>query len=290
MPLDPQILILTSLDFSEAALHWRECQPSQTRRCRPSSNARSRGGAPSPSFPTRRRQDHAHGEAAALRRRDRAGRRGARPQGAQARDLRLDGARAGARHLDHRRGARVRARRAADGAARHAGPQGLQRGHLPRADRRRQRRDGDRRGERRRGPDPQAVRGLPAPPPADSHLRQQVRSPGARSARAARRHREHARHLRRAGELAGRQRRAFPRRLRSAAQAPAALRARDAGAVSRPGGRLGPRRSAGPRADRREHLRCTSASRSTSSASPAPPSTSTPIAPGRRRRCSSAAR
>ena len=41
-----------SLDFSEAGLHWRQCQPSQIRRCRPSSNARSRGGAPSRSFPT----------------------------------------------------------------------------------------------------------------------------------------------------------------------------------------------------------------------------------------------
>ena len=40
-----------------------------------------------------------------------------------------------------------------------------------------------------------------------------------------------------------------------AAQAPAALRARDAGAVSRAGRRLGSRRSAGEGADRREHLR-----------------------------------
>ena len=50
--------------------------------------------------------------------------------------------------------------------ARHTGPHGLQRGHLPRARRRRRRRDGARRGEGHRTPDAQAVRGVPQPQPA----------------------------------------------------------------------------------------------------------------------------
>ena len=156
----------------------------------------------------RRRQDDADREAAAVRGRDRAGRRRARPQGPPARDVRLDGARAAARHLDHVRRARVRARRAAHVAPRHAGPQGLQRRHVSRAHRRRQRGDGDRRGQRRRGADAQAVRGVPPAPAADSHLHQQVRPSGEGSARAAGRYRAHARHRRGAGELADRQRRA----------------------------------------------------------------------------------
>ena len=152
----------------------------------------------------------------------------------------------------------------AHGAARHARPQGLQRGHLSRADRRRQRRDGDRRRQRRRGADAQAVRGLPAPPAADPDVRQQVRPPGARSAGAARRHRAHARHRRRAGELADRQRRAVPRRLRHPAADAAALRARGAGAVSGAGRHR--RRSTirtRARADRRRAPTRISASRST---------------------------
>ncbi len=76
----------------------------------------------------------------------------------------------------------------------------------------------------------------------------------------------------------------------SAAQAPAALRARDAGAVPRPGRRLGPRRSAGSRADRREHLRPFPRVARRHPRRRHDRSTSTPIAPGRRRRCSSAAR
>ena len=55
----------------------------------------------------------------------------------------------------------------------------------------------------------------------------------ARSARVAGRHREHARHLRRAGQLAGRQRRTLPRRLRHPAAAPAAMRAQMQGIARR---------------------------------------------------------
>ena len=179
------------------------------------------------------------------------------------RDVRLDGARAAARHLDYVRGARIRAAGPADVAARHARPQRLQRGHLPRAHRRRQRRDGDRRGQRRRGSDAQAVRGLPAPPAADPHLRQQVRPPGARSAGARRRDRADARHRRRAGELADRQRRAVSRRVRHPQPDAASVRARGAGAVSRAGRAVVARRSGRARDDRRRTCTRTSASRST---------------------------
>ena len=54
--------------------------------------------------------------------------------------------------------------------ARHAGPPGFQRGHLPHLDRGRQRGDGARRGEGHRGADPQALRGLPAARRADHHF------------------------------------------------------------------------------------------------------------------------
>ena len=141
--------------------------------------ARARGRAPPDvrhHLASRRGQDHAHREAAAVCRRDRAGRRGSRPQGSQGRDVRLDGARAAARHLDYVCGARVRDSGAPHVAPRHARPQGLQRRHVPRAHRRRQRRHGDRRGERRRVADAKALRGLPASSAADSDVRQQVRS------------------------------------------------------------------------------------------------------------------
>ena len=59
--------------------------------------------------------------------------------------------------------------------ARHPGSPGLQRGHLPHALRGRQRGDGDRRRQGHRGADPQAVRGVPAAPTSDHHLRQQAR-------------------------------------------------------------------------------------------------------------------
>ena len=83
-------------------------------------------------------QDHAHREAAALRRRHPPRRLGQAAAGAQrARDQRLDGDRAAARHLDLVQRAAVRVPRAPDQPARHAGPPRLQRGHLPHAGRRR---------------------------------------------------------------------------------------------------------------------------------------------------------
>ena len=66
------------------------------------------------------------------------------------------------------------------------GPPGLLRGHLPRADRRRRRGDGDRRRQGRRGADDQAARSLPAAQHPDHHLRQQDGPRGARAAGAAR--------------------------------------------------------------------------------------------------------
>ena len=97
------------------------------------------------------------------------------------------------------------------------GHQDFSRRHLPDADRRRQRRDGARRGAS--GIEPQTrklfevCRHAPHP---DLHLHQQARSPGARPVRAARRDRAEARHRRRADELADRRRSGLPGRLRSA--------------------------------------------------------------------------
>ncbi len=76
-----------------------------------------------------------------------------------------------------------------DQPARHAGPPGLLRGHLPRADRGRRGADGDRRGQRRGAADAAAAAGLPRAQHADHHLRQQDGPRGARAAGAARRDR-----------------------------------------------------------------------------------------------------
>ena len=100
--------------------------------------------------------------------------------------------------------------------ARHAGPPGLQRGHLPHADRGRLRDHADRRGQGRRGADAQAVRGVPHARHADRHLRQQARPPGARSDGADDRGRRGAQAAHRAGHLADRQRRPLPGRVRPA--------------------------------------------------------------------------
>ena len=177
------------------------------------------------------------------------------PQGPPACHVRLDGARAAARDLDHVRGARIRVAGTAHVAARHARPQGFQRRHLSRPDCRRQRRDGDRRGQRRRGSDTEAVRGVPAAPAADSDVRQQVRPPVARSAGADGRSRAHARDRRRAGELADRQRRTVSRRVRHPAADAASVRTRGAGAVSGAGRRLVAGRPGSAGDDRRRRVR-----------------------------------
>ena len=103
--------------------------------------------------------------------------------------------------------------------ARHAGPRGLLRGHLPHADRGRFRRDGDRRRQGHRGAHPQAVRGLPPARHPDRHLHQQDGPRKPRSVRPARRDREDAGARHHAGELAGRPRPRFRRHLRSRAAA-----------------------------------------------------------------------
>ncbi len=129
-------------------------------------------------------------------------------------------------HLGHELGDAVRVRRPHDQPARYAGPRGLLRGHLPRADRSRRRGDGDRRGKGRRGADDQAARSLPASRDADHHLRQQDGPRGARAARDPRGDRGGARDRLRAGLLADRHGQALSRRLRSAARSARALRAR----------------------------------------------------------------
>jgi hypothetical protein len=87
-----------------------------------------------------------------------------------------------ARHLRQLHRAAVRIPRLRREPARHTGSQGLLRGHLPRAHRRRRRHHGDRRRQRHRGPDPQALRGLPSPRRAHLHLHEQARPRGARAA------------------------------------------------------------------------------------------------------------
>ncbi len=85
----------------------------------------------------------------------------------------LDGARTRARHLDHLDGAAVPLSRLHDEPARHAGPPGLRRGHVPHAARGRQRRDADRRRQRRRAADEKAVRDLPRAAHPAVHVHQQ---------------------------------------------------------------------------------------------------------------------
>ncbi len=138
--------------------------------------------------------------------------------------------------------------------ARHAGPRGLQRGHLPHADRGRQRGHGHRRGARHRGADAQIVRGLPPARRADHHLRQQGRPRGARPVRTARRGRRPAGARRRADDVAGRHGRAVPRRVGPAPQHPDAARGRQPD-VGRQGPDDRPRRSAPGRSHSRRRAR-----------------------------------
>ena len=182
-----------------------------------------------------RRQDHADRKAPAVRRRHPA----RRPRQGQAQPphhpVRLDGDREGARHLGRHLGDDLRIRQPRLQPARHAGPRGLFRGHLPHADRGRFRRHGDRRGEGHRGAHPQAVRGLPASRHPDRHLHQQDGPREPRSVRSARRDREDAGARHRAGELAGRPRPRFRRhrRGRGRRRPPAGRRRRQGRHVAR---------------------------------------------------------
>jgi hypothetical protein len=144
--------------------------------------------------PPRRGEDDAHREAAAVRRRDPPGRQRQGAPRRAPRDLRLDEARAGARHLGDLERHAVRVSGQAGQPARHAGPRRLLGRHLPHADRRRQRGHAARQPQGRRGAHAAALRGLPPPATADLHLRQQVRPPRRRPAAAARRRGEGPRH------------------------------------------------------------------------------------------------
>ena len=113
--------------------------------------------------PPRRRQVHADRGAGPARPGDRPGRRRARQGRPPGHRVGLDGHGARPRHLHHLGGAAVRVPRRRHQPAGHPGPRGLLRGHLPGAHRRRRRGDADRRRQGPRGPDDEAVRGLPAP-------------------------------------------------------------------------------------------------------------------------------
>ncbi len=158
-------------------------------------------------------QDHADREAAAVRRRDPDGGCGEGPQSEPTREIRLDAARAGARHLGNLVGDAVPLRRRAHQPARHAGSRGLLRGHVSNADGGRQRAHGDRRGERRRGADDQAHGGVPSANHADHQLREQARPRRPRADRPARRHRERARASVHPDDLADRHGPRVPRHL-----------------------------------------------------------------------------
>ncbi len=196
----------------------RHEQAARRRRFDAADAARGRSRAPAhlrDHFAPRRRQDHADREAAAVRRRHQS----RRPGQGQARPpldpLGLDGDRARARHFGRHLGDDLRLRRPRVQSARHAGPRGLLRGHLPHAHRGRLGGDGDRRRQGHRGAHPQAVRGLPAARHPDHHLHQQDGPREPRSVRAARRDREDAGARHRADDLADRTRPRFRRHLRS---------------------------------------------------------------------------
>ena len=171
-------------------------------------------------FASGRGQDHADGEAPALRRRHPAGRRGQGARRAAARALRLDEGGARARHQRDRLGDDVRVGGTDVQPAGHAGPRGLQRGHLPHADRRRLGGDGHRRRQGHRGTDAQTVRGVPAPGRADHHVHQQAGSRGPRSLRSARRDRADPAAARHPCELAHRHGARFSRRVQSPLRSP----------------------------------------------------------------------
>ena len=151
-----------------------------------------------------RRQDHADRKAAAVRRRDSARGRGEGEAQRRSDALRLDEHRARARHFRRHLGDDVRIRRLRLQPARHAGPRGLFRRHLPHAVRRRLGGHGHRRRQGHRGAHAQAVRSLPPARHSHRHLHQQARPRRPRPLRAARRDREDAGARHGAGHLADR--------------------------------------------------------------------------------------
>ena len=181
-----------------------------------------RSGAPAhlcDHLPSGRRQDHADRKAAAVRRRHQLRRPGQGQGRAAQHPLRLDEDRARARHLGGHLGDDLRVRGPGLQSSGHAGPRGLQRGHLSHADRGRFRGHGDRRRQGHRGAHAQAVRGLPSARHPDHHLHQQDGPREPRHLRSARRDREDAGARHHADDLAGRPRPRFPRHLRRRATA-----------------------------------------------------------------------
>ncbi len=172
----------------------------------------------------RRGQDDADREAAAVRRRHSPRRQREGPARQALRDLRLDGDREGARHLRHLLGAAVQLRRARGEPARHAGPPGLLRRHLPHAVGRRLRGDAHRRRQGRGAADHQAFQGLQAARHPHLHLRQQARPLWADAAGPHGRAGEGAGHARVPHELAHRLRARVPRGVRPAHPTGARLR------------------------------------------------------------------
>ena len=143
-----------------------------------------RGGLPPPHIRDHlapgRRQDDADGEAASLRRRDPARRRGQGEEEPHSLALGLDEHRTRARHLRRHLGDDLRIWRPRLQPARHARPRGLRRRHLPHADGGRRGGDGDRRRQGHRAAHAEALRSLPPARHPDHHLRQQdgPRKPG----------------------------------------------------------------------------------------------------------------
>ncbi len=153
--------------------------------------------------PPRCRQDHPDREVSALRRRGDRGRRGPGPVGAAEGNIGLDGDGAAAGDLDlvHRAAVQIPGPRGQP--AGHPGTPRLLGGHLPGPGRRRRRGHGAGRRQGHRGADPQAVRGLPLPQPADPHVPEQVRPARPGPARVAGRDRRPDQGQPDAGDLAG---------------------------------------------------------------------------------------
>ena len=236
---------------------------------------------------SRRGQDHADRKAAAVRRRDPSGRRGQGQGRAAAGALGLDEDRAAARHLGHDLGHDLRVWRLHLQPARHAGPRGFQRGHLPHADRGRFGDHGARRRQGHRAADLQAVRGLPPARHPDHDPGQQDGSRGARSDRAARRDPRPAGARHRAHELADRHGPELPGRLR-----PGRPQLRAAGPRARAGIGGGGRRARQQPGDPRARGAARGAARAARlwSRERCRPSRSRATARAISRRCSSAAR
>ncbi|KAG1252036.1 hypothetical protein G6F68_011979 [Rhizopus microsporus] len=127
-------------------------------------------------------QDHADRKAVAVRRRDPDRRQRQGAQSVPPRLVRLDGNRKATRHFRGVLGDADGIPRLRHQPARHPGPPGLLRRHLPGADGGGCRADGDRRRQRRRTADDPPAAGLPRAQHAHHHVHQQDGPRGARAA------------------------------------------------------------------------------------------------------------